>query len=321
MSQLFSFHEKIHCLTPACLIFCANSRSHEYLFYHNGSPTASTSLFASAIQRTLNLPPLIHLSSAVVSTLMRAIRGHRLFSSLLKNRAPDCVSQRFSYSANGFYQKSQQTSGRLKCPWTSRWNPTGCGAAVQLFSWPPVSQRRDDLKHKASINIKVHRPHRAAKEHTVNLRAPPQTALGPSHTNAHAPWCRVFNEIISRSPFLNHDISGRAFLQNVYMLRCGCQSNTWGGIHQYGCLHVCSPLREESTVANRLEAHVAWADWNPILPPPPNCIWILIPFCLALPQPPPSLHFNSAICIIAIYVVPSPHQHLWQGRICLLNSA
>lgn len=55
MSQLFSFHEKNHCPTPACLIFCANSRSHEYLFYHNGSlHFSSTSLFASAIQRTLN---------------------------------------------------------------------------------------------------------------------------------------------------------------------------------------------------------------------------------------------------------------------------
>lgn len=243
---------------------------------------------------------------------MRAVRGHRLFSSLLKNRAPDCVSQRFSYSATGFYQTSQQTSGSTEMSLNQSVKPyrlRGCCPIVQLAS---VSQRSYDLKHKASINIKVHRPHRAAKERTVNLRALPQTALGPSHTNAPAPWCRVFNEIISRSPFLNHDSSGRAFLQNVYMLRCGCQSNTWAGIHQYGCLHVCSPLREESTVASRLEAHVAWADWNPILPPPPppHCIWILIPFSLTLPQPPPSLRCNSAICIIAIYVVPSPHQHL-----------
>lgn len=112
----------------------------------------------------------------------------------------------------------------------------GCCPIVQLAS---VSQRRDDLKHKASINIKVHRPHRAAKERTVNLGALPQTALGPSHTNAHAPWCRVFNEIISRSPFLNHGSSGRAFLQNVYMLRCGCQSNTWwwnSSIWLFACL-------------------------------------------------------------------------------------
>lgn len=137
MSQLFSFHKKIYCPTQivlACQVFCANSRSYEYLFYHNGSPTAPTTLFASAIQRTLNYLPLIHPSSTVVSPPTRAVRGHCLFSSLLKNLTPDCVSQQFSYSATGFYQKSQQTSGWLKCPWTSRWNPTSCGAAVQLFS-------------------------------------------------------------------------------------------------------------------------------------------------------------------------------------------
>lgn len=146
------------------------------------------------------------------------------------------------------------------------------GLRSNCSAWPPASRRRDELKHKASINIKVHRPHRAAKEHTVNLSVQLQTARRPSRANVRARWCCVSNEIISRT-LLFFFFFKSGHLRESLPADCACaplwpSSTTHGEefrnrwICMFGGLSVKSPWLQTDWRLVLHGDHAAWADWN-----------------------------------------------------------
>lgn len=160
--------------------FCANSRSRKYSFHRDSRPIGPDAIL---LEPTFNESPLI-LEQAVRGVQSEVVVCFPATWSRLKIEPPTGFP-------SGFLPPPPVPTRNLSKHLVG-WNvlePGGetlpaAGLLSNRSAWPSASQRRDELKHKASINIKVHRPHRAAKEHTVNLASASQTALNATHAMA-----------------------------------------------------------------------------------------------------------------------------------------
>lgn len=116
------------------------------------------------------------------------------------------------------------------------------GPLCNRSAWPPMSQRRDELKHKASINIKVHGPHQAVKDQTVNLSTLVQAAVDQTATHTHTSnaamslmisWGKI------SSTTRRYDTSERASIKSrVHSLCSPCPYSTRVGMWLYMCVCV-----------------------------------------------------------------------------------
>lgn len=166
--------------------FCANSRSWKYLLHHNSRLSGPDAILLEPYSR--------HLMNRPWFSSKWSEECSRRSSFVFRRREVDWKYSPRLFFADCFLPPPPVLTRNLSKHLVF-WNVLEPGSetlpAARLLSnrsaWPPASQRRDELKHKASINIKVHRPHRAAKEHTVNLAAAPQTVLNATHTMALRP--------------------------------------------------------------------------------------------------------------------------------------